>query len=124
MKAISVIIATAFLAATCAALPSPQQNAAADHGPYPSNYRAIVNDWIKHTFADPYSIRDLTITKPAKGWRSGSPLFGEKSVNYGWEVLVTCNAKNQLGAYTGLLTYDLIIRDGKVASDGSRDAVH
>lgn len=113
----------ALLTGSCAAYPSAAQNEAADHGPYPKNYEAIVHDWMKRTLFDPYSVRDLTIAKPVKGWRTGSPLFGEKSVNYGWEVLVTLNAKNQLGAYTGLQTYDLIIRDGRVQSDGARDAV-
>ena len=122
MKTLCTLIATTLLASICAAFPNAAQNEAAHHGPYP-NYESIVRDWMKRTLADPYSVRDLTIAKPVKGWRTGSPLFGEKSVNYGWEVIVTLNAKNQFGAYTGLQTYDLIIRDGKVQSDGGRDAV-
>ncbi|MDQ2658799.1 MAG: hypothetical protein M3Y03_00080 [Verrucomicrobiota bacterium] len=119
----TLCILIAFAITSYGGVPSAAQNAAADHGPYPANYEVIVRRWIKQTFNDPYSLRDLTISKPAKGWRTGAPLFGEKAVNYGWEVLVTVNAKNTFGAYTGLQTYDLILRDGRVISDGSRDAV-
>jgi hypothetical protein len=105
--------------AGCATQPNAAENAAADHGPYPGNYEAIVHTWISKTFFDPYSIRDLTIDKPFKGWRTGAPLFGEKPAYYGWEVVVTVNGKNRFGAYVGLQKYDLIIRDGKIIYQGN-----
>lgn len=118
MKTIWILIAVALLA-SCAEMPNAQQNATADHGPYPANYEQIVHAWIAETFFDPHSVQDLMIAKPFKGWRTGAPIFGEKSVYYGWEVVVRANGKNQLGGYTGLKTYDLIIRDGKIIYDGT-----
>ena len=116
---IPLYIMSAALLIGCAEFPNAKQNASADHGPYPTNYEEIVHQWISKTFFDPYSIRDLAIEKPTKGWRTGAPLFGEKPVYYGWEVLVSVNGKNRFGAYVGLQKYDLIIRDGKIIYEGN-----
>jgi hypothetical protein len=117
MKLIIALVALAF--ASCATTPNATQNASADHGPYPANYETIVHAWISTTFFDPYSVRDLKIEKPFKGWRTGAPIFGEKSVYYGWEVVVKLNGKNRFGGYVGLQTYDLIIRRGKIIYAGN-----
>lgn len=122
MKAILRLTRLALVAVcltSCAGLPDANQNASADHGPYPSNYQEIVHRWIATTFFDPHSVQDLTISKPTKGWKTGSPLFGEPSVTYGWEIIVKANGKNRFGGYTGLQTYDLIIRNGVIVYDGT-----
>ena len=112
MKTTIVLVSLAF--ASCATIPNATQNASADHGPYPANYEEIVHNYIAKTFLDPYSVRDLQIEKPAKGWITGAPLFGEPSVYYGWEVIFTVNGKNSFGGYTGLQKIDLIVRNGAV----------
>jgi hypothetical protein len=117
MKTFPIIIIIAL--AGCAENPNPQKNAAADHGPYPEHYEAIIHEWIRTEFFDPYSIRDLEIAKPMKGWRTGAPIFGEKSIYYGWEVVVKLNGKNRMGGYVGLQTFDVLIRDGKVIWSGN-----
>jgi hypothetical protein len=96
------------------ALPNAKQNEAADHGPYPKDYEAIVQNYIRTTFKDPYSIRDLSIQKPTKGWVTGAWIFGEKPITYGWEIIFAVNGKNGFGAYTGLQKIDLVVRDGKI----------
>src|SRR6266446_4212719 len=95
--------------AGCASMPNAQQNASADHGPYPANYEHIVRDYIAKNFKDPYSVRDLEIKKPTKGWFTGAPIFGEPSAYYGWEVIFTVNAKNSFGAYIGRQQIDLLV---------------
>jgi hypothetical protein len=97
----------------CAEMPNAKQNASADHGPYPSNYEETVQTWIKKTFFDPYSIRDLQIGKPFKEYKTGAPLFGERTV-YGWGVIIEVNGKNRFGAYVGLQKHEIVIRDGKI----------
>ena len=76
-----------------------------------------MHDWISKTFFDLHAIRDLQIEKPVKGWKTGAPLFGEKPVSYGWEVIVTVNGKNRFGGYVGLQKFDLMIRDGTIISE-------
>jgi hypothetical protein len=110
-----LLLTIAMLAlASCASFPNAQQNASADHGPYPANYKEIVHNYIAKTFKDPYSVRDLEINKPTKGWFTGARIFGEPSAYYGWEVIFTVNAKNSFGAYTGRQQIDLLVRDGQV----------
>src|SRR5947209_7164870 len=101
MKTIPSLL-LAVLLAGCAAAPAPskQQTAAADYGPYPSNYREIVNAWIKHSMKDPYSVRDVQVGVPEKFWITDPPLLGGKTI-YGYMIAVGLNAKNSFGAYTG-----------------------
>jgi hypothetical protein len=96
------------------ALPNAKQNEAADHGPYPKEYEQIVQKYIHENFKDPYSIRDLSIQKPSKGWVTGAWIFGEKPITYGWEIIFAVNGKNSYGAYNGLEKIDLVVRDGKI----------
>ncbi len=111
----AVTPALLILSATLAfALPNAKQNEAADHGLYPKNYEEIVHKYIHENFSDPYSIRDLSIQKPTKGWVTGAWIFGEKPITYGWEVIFAINGKNTFGAYVGLQKIDLVVRDGKI----------
>lgn len=99
--------------AGCAGAPPPQEVASANYGAYPSGHKDIVQRWIKKSFFDPYSIRDLEIGAPEKFWVKDPPLLGGKT-HYGYMVKVSLNGKNRLGAYVGLQTYQLLIRDGRV----------
>lgn len=114
MKRLHLTIIAAALLTSCASQPTAQQNATADHGPYPANYQQIVRDYIAKSFFDPYSVRDVQIQKPTKGWFTGAPMFGEPAQYYGWEIIFTANGKNRLGAYAGLQKIDLLVRDGRV----------
>jgi hypothetical protein len=114
MKTILTLSILLAIAASVSAFPNAKQNEAADHGPYPKNHEEIVQKYIHENFMDPYSIRDLAIQKPTKGWVTGAWLFGEKPITYGWEIIFAVNAKNSFGAYSGLQKIDLIVRDGKI----------
>ena len=108
-----MILSLAAIVLTSCAAPSKQEVAAADYGPYPSNYRELVNAWIKRSMKDPYSVRDVQMGEPEKFWVAEAPILGGKKT-YGYMIAVALNAKNSFGAYTGRQAYQLQIREGRV----------
>ena len=77
----------------------------AKSGPYPQNYRQLAKDYVRTTFFDPYSMRDVQISTPHNG-----RMFAQQ----GWVVCIAANAKNRMGGYTGLKKTALLMRDGAV----------
>jgi hypothetical protein len=73
-------------------------------GPFPDNYRIIVATEMRSTLRDPYSVRDVAITRP----------FPVKARLRGWLVCASANAKNAFGAYTGQQLYAYLISRGYV----------
>ena len=90
-------------------------------GPYPTAYREMAREYLRKTMFDPYSVRDAQITKPKMG-----KLFIEGTLGVhesGWLVCFRSNAKNRMGAYTGISDTALVIRGDRVLaslSDPSR----
>jgi len=78
-------------------------------GPYPTNYKEIVNKWLETQLLDAASARIEWNgdPKPADLGTNGEHL-------YGYLVNFTANARNRFGAYTGKQTHGALIRDGKV----------
>jgi hypothetical protein len=72
--------------------------------PTPTIKTAVINH-IKQTYFDPYSVRDASI--------STMVTLGETGLN---SVCVKMNAKNRMGAYTGLSVISIRLKDGVVAS--------
>ena len=93
--------------------PNPQEVATADYGAYPTNYRQIVDAWMRDTLYDPHSVVDLEIVPPSKYFLQAAPLMGGGRT-FGYLVKVKLNAKNRMGGYVGRKTMNLLIRDGKV----------
>jgi hypothetical protein len=85
--------------ATCAAPPAPQQSA----GPAPENYKAILKAHIEKSYFDPYSVRNVAVSKPTLGKIGSEP---------GWVVCLQSNAKNRMGGYVGLKKDAYLIRNG------------
>jgi hypothetical protein len=86
--------------------PPPDQSLC---GPYPTNYKEIVNKWLETQLLDAASARIEWNgdPKPADLGTNGEHL-------YGYLVNFTVNARNRFGAYTGKQTHRALIRDGKV----------
>lgn len=84
----------------------------ASAGPRPDNYRQIVAQNLRETLFDPYSVRDAQISEP----RVHSAMAGPR-----WNVCFRGNAKNRLGAYTGLDYIVFVIKDGRItaSADGA-----
>lgn len=74
-------------------------------GPYPNNYKEVMKSYIKQTFFDPYSLRDVQISYPTPG------VFG---MLQGYWVCLQCNAKNRMGGYTGLSRNAYLIDNSRV----------
>lgn len=72
----------------------------------PANYKAQIKERLKTTLVDPYSLRDLEITDP-----QAIPLFGGSAPG----VCLRFNPKNNYGAYSGLQTYIVYFRSGKMS---------
>lgn len=72
----------------------------------PSNYKSLIINNIKESFFDPYSIRDASISAP----------FAVNRIGHGevWFVCVRANAKNRMGAYTGLKPTAYWFQSGKM----------
>ena len=78
-------------------------------GPYPTNYKEIVNKWLETQLIDAASARIE--------W-NGDPKpadLGTKDEHlYGYLVNFTVNARNRFGAYTGKQNHGALIRNGEV----------
>lgn len=72
----------------------------------PQNYKARIINHIKESFFDPYSIRDASISTP----------FAVNRIGHGeiWFVCVRANAKNRMGAYTGLKPTAYWFKNGNI----------
>jgi hypothetical protein len=107
MRAKIASLITCFGIAACVTPPpASPQNA----GPAPENYKAILKAHIEKNYFDPYSLRNVAISKPTLGKIGSDP---------GWLVCLQNNAKNRMGGYVGLKKDAYLIRNGVVI--GSED---
>src|SRR5438874_11158349 len=81
----------------------------ARYGPYPTNYKEIVMQWLNKQLIDPDSARIEWNgePKPADLGENGEHL-------YGYLVNFTVNARNRFGGYTGNQKHAVLIRNGEV----------
>ena len=87
--------------------PSPADPAL--YGPYPTNYKEIVMDWLNQQLVDAPSARIEWQTEPkaADLGKNGQHL-------YGYVVQFRVNARNRFGSFTGMQQHGALIKDGKV----------
>jgi hypothetical protein len=71
-----------------------------DAGASPIRYEETIKSYLNNTLKDPYSIRDLSISRPHLSACSIG-VYGNFNA---WVVHVSYNAKNSYGAYVGLQT--------------------
>jgi hypothetical protein len=79
------------------------------YGPYPTNYKEIVMNWLNQQLVDAGTARiDWTgEPKPADLGKNGQHL-------YGYLVTFDVNARNRFGAYTGKQKHGALIKEGQV----------
>lgn len=116
MKTMSKVVMSAAVAAVvvlsgCAG-PDVATMKAADYGPYPADYQAVIADYHAHTLKDPESARVQYLGGPVKGYIKANPIA--RDATYGYLVCMDVNAKNSFGGYTGNERTAVFIRDGKV----------
>lgn len=109
MKKYLILFSVLFLS-SCT---SEQTPLVAPKTPPPANYKQKIIDHVRQSFFDPYSIRDAAISKP----------FAVNRIGHGeiWFVCVKTNAKNRMGAYTGISPTAYWFQNGgmKLASPGA-----
>jgi hypothetical protein len=88
--------------------PTPEQMANPDCGPYPDNYEKLIEEHLKKVLFDPYTVRDLNITKP---WGCYYQPNLYSPFTFGYCFSVSLNAKNRYGAYVGIKDHDAFIRN-------------
>src|SRR6516165_12647299 len=81
----------------------------AQYGPYPTNYKEVIMQWLNKQLIDPDSARIEWDGEP-KPTDLGK---GSEAVS-GYVVNFTVNARNQFGAYTGKQKHSVLIRNGGV----------
>ena len=110
---IAVVLAIAASLAGCAEANRKVMSAdVSEVGRYPIDYKVVTRDYLHKTLVDPYSVRDAQISKPKMG-----KLFVEGTLGVqepGWLVCFRSNAKNRMGAYTGISDMAIVIRGGVV----------
>jgi hypothetical protein len=82
---------------------------AARYGPYPTNYKEIIMQWLNKQLIDPDSAR--------VEWTSGpqpTDLGKGDAALSGYLVNFTVNARNQFGVYTGKQKHSVLIRNGEI----------
>lgn len=89
-------------------------------GPFPARYKEIAREHLRVTLFDPYSARDFQIAAPKIGQVY---VQGTLTHETGWATCYRGNAKNRMGAYTGIKEGVLLIRDDRVITSNS-DADH
>jgi hypothetical protein len=81
----------------------------AHYGPYPTNYKEIIMQWLNKQLIDPDSARIEWNGEP-KPTDLGK---GGEAVS-GYLVNFTVNARNRFGTYTGKQKHSVLIRNGEV----------
>jgi hypothetical protein len=79
------------------------------YGPYPTDYKQIVMQWLNKQLIDPDSAR-VEWTGDPKATDAGK---GSEAVS-GYLVNFTVNARNQFGSYTGKQKHSVLIRNHEV----------
>lgn len=105
MRILACLAAVFLSGCQTAQTPATGPAASADVAALPADYRQQILARAKAEFFDPYSIRDAGISQPI----GGTSLMGSTST-----ICVRANAKNRMGAYTGLRTTAYIFRRGQI----------
>lgn len=112
MRSLGLCVVPLMLAACNQTSGSVQQVAASE--PPPASYREQVIARVKKSFFDPYSVRDASISQP---FVQNAAFDGVTPIPHsGWMVCIRANAKNRMGAYTGLTETGYMFKGGQIVS--------
>lgn len=109
MKRLLLVIPAFILG--CASAPTATDLAAADYGPAPADYQAIITTYMAGQLRDSDSAKFEFGAAPVKSWHS----YGGNARQFGWAVCAHVNSKNGFGGYVGARKSYFLIRDGGVA---------
>ena len=81
----------------------------ARYGPYPTNYKEVIMQWLSKQLIDPDSARIEWNGEP----KPSDVGKGSEAVS-GYLVNFTVNARNRFGTYTGKQKHSVLLRNGEV----------
>jgi hypothetical protein len=102
----ALALRTILIVGVNAQTPSPDT---ARYGPYPTNYKEIIMQWLNKQLIDPDSARIEWDGEP----KPSDVGQGSEAVS-GYLVNFTVNARNRFGTYTGKQKHSVLIRNGEV----------
>jgi hypothetical protein len=102
----ALALGTIFFGNVNAQTPSPDT---ARYGPYPTNYKDIIVQWLNKQLIDPDSARIEWEGEP----KPSDVGKGTEAVS-GYLINFTVNARNRFGTYTGKQKHSVLIRNGEV----------
>lgn len=119
IRLIAILIIAIALCASCTTKMPSGMLAAAQRdnswGPPPENPRAIVDQATARWLVDPSSLSQLRVFEPRREqFYINRSLFEAPTAWIGWAIPFEANAKNRMGGYTGLKTWAVYWRDGKI----------
>src|SRR5215813_2021029 len=106
---LSVVCAVAIAMSVVGAIKAQTPSDTSHYGPYPSNYKDIIMQWLNKQLIDSDSARIEWNGEP----KPSDVGKGAEAVS-GYLVNFTVNARNQFGAYTGKQKHSVLIRNGEV----------
>ena len=116
MKVAAAIIICACVIAGCATVNQQEPEVISPPGDLPEDLEGFVRDYLQKTLKDPDSLRDLEFVGDPKIWTNLAfhRQSGLKRGDQVWVVEMKFNHKNQFGAYVGLGTHWIWIRNQEV----------
>lgn len=105
MKILAAVLICIALSA-CGSLAKSKSENDATRGPYPTNWKSIVKQYIRSHYIDPTSVMDSEAAAPFK--------TRDTLVDATWSICIINNAKNKFGGYTGRQLTILEVRNGEV----------
>ena len=99
-------LGTILLGSLNAQTPSPDT---ARYGPYPTNYKEIIMQWLNKQLIDPDSARIEWGGEP----KPSDMGTGGEAVS-GYLINFTVNARNRFGTYTGKQKHSVLIRNNQI----------
>ena len=81
----------------------------ARYGPYPTNYKELIMQWLNTQLIDPDSARIEWGGDPKP-----SDVGKDSEAVSGYLVNFTVNARNRFGTYTGKQKHSVLIRNGEI----------
>lgn len=105
------IIALALLSIT--ACQPMQQADNGDPGPFPENYKELIQAHLRTALKDPDSVKDVNIPAPYPAQAQRGLIWGG-GYDHFYTTCITLNAKNSYGGYNGVTPYKANIKDGKI----------
>ncbi len=97
---------------------SPREAAKVDCGPYPENYKEMIQCYLNFKLENPASLRDFTIIKPPEKVKADTYYATIPMVegDEAWEIFIVYDVKNSQGHYIGKDLHVVWIRDLKIVA--------